>query len=84
MAVALKERVRLLEGRLVQPDTGGINFPRTDLIRNMIRTGRSYAELNAEERELHDDYVPLKKSLFDFSAADLLAKIRWPEAGASD
>jgi len=72
----LRERVRRLEDASIKVPQDGINIARAELIRDMIQTGRRCEDLMPQEREVYDDYASLAKPLFDFTAADLLAKIR--------
>lgn len=72
----LKERIRRLRDGSIKVPQDGINIARAELIGDMIRTGRRYAELTPRERELYEDYTPLAKPVFDSLAADLLGRIR--------
>jgi hypothetical protein len=73
---SLRERIRWLEDASIKVPQEGISIARAALIRDMIQTGRRYEDLTPRKRDLYDNYVPLAKPLFDFTATDLLAKIR--------
>ena len=72
----LRGRIRRLEDASIMAPRESINIARAELIRDMITSGRRYEHLEPHELELYNSGTRLDQSLFDFSTADLLGRIR--------